>query len=155
MREKVANIILPDQGESTFNVAEKIQEYAVIFFYPKDLTSGCSKEAADFNEYLSKFNDRKCAVIGISPDSPKTHQKFIDTLNLGYPLLADVDKTVCAAYGVWKEKSMYGKKYFGVERSTFLVNKNLELIASFRKVKVPGHVNTVYETFKNHLETVE
>ncbi|MEC8063545.1 MAG: peroxiredoxin [Pseudomonadota bacterium] len=155
MREKVANIILPDQDESTFNMAELIEEYAVIFFYPKDLTSGCSKEAADFNEYLSKFNDGKCAVIGISPDSPKTHKKFIDTLGLGYPLLADVDKTVCEAYGVWKEKSMYGRKYFGVERSTFLVSKTLDLIASWRKVKVPGHVNNVYDTLKNHLESVK
>ena len=150
--EKMPNICLPDQNDTVVDLQSKINDFAVVFFYPKDLTSGCSKEALEFSEKLKLFEEKSCLVFGISPDKPVTHQKFIDKLELKVNLLSDVEKQTCQDYQVWKEKSMYGKKYFGVERSTFLLNKNLEIIASWRKVKVPGHVDAVYSALIDYLD---
>ncbi len=137
------NITLLDGNGASYQLENDPHKWIVLFFYPKDMTSGCSKEAADFAAHYSAFQEQGCAVIGISPDSVSSHKKFIDKLALPYTLLADTEKSVCESFDVWKEKSMYGKKYFGVERSTFLLNDKRQVVESWRKVKVPGHVEAV------------
>ena len=121
----------------------------VVYFYPKDDTSGCTIEAKAFTDKLSEFKKLDAEIIGISPDSVASHKKFRDKYELGVTLASDEDKTVLGAWGVWVEKSMYGKKYMGVERSTFLVDKTGKIAASWRKVKVPGHADAVLEAVRS------
>jgi thioredoxin-dependent peroxiredoxin len=115
----------------------------VLYFYPKDDTPGCTKEACDFRDALKKFTSKKAVVLGVSPDSLKSHDKFIDKFELPFTLLSDPDHAVAEKYGVWVEKSMYGRKYMGIERSTFVIDPEGKLKAEFRKVKVDGHVDEV------------
>lgn len=119
--------------------------YLVIYFYPKDKTSGCTIESQDFRDYKNKFSKKNCKIVGVSRDSIKSHKSFIEKESLNFPLLSDPDETMCNAYGVMKEKSMYGRKYMGIERSTFLISPDGLLIKEWRGVKVPGHVEEVYE----------
>ena len=119
--------------------------YLVIYFYPKDKTSGCTIESQDFRDYKNKFSKKNCKIVGVSRDSIKSHKSFIDKESLNFPLLSDPDEIMCNAYGVMKEKSMYGRKYMGIERSTFLISPDGLLIKEWRGVKVPGHVEEVYE----------
>ena len=118
--------------------------YLVIYFYPKDKTSGCTIESQDFRDYKNKFSKKNCKIVGVSRDSIKSHKSFIEKESLNFPLLSDPDETMCNAYGVMKEKSMYGRKYMGIERSTFLIGPDGLLIKEWRGVKVPGHVEEVY-----------
>lgn len=115
----------------------------VLYFYPKDDTSGCTAQAKDFSCAIDAFTKAGAVVIGVSPDSAQSHAKFRQKHGLSVQLAADTDKTVAGAYGVWVEKSMYGKKYMGVERSTFLIDKKGRIAREWRKVKVPGHVDEV------------
>ena len=117
----------------------------VIFFYPKDDTSGCTAEARDFSALSDAFAAAGAAVIGVSPDSPASHARFRKKHDLAMPLASDEDKSVLDAYGVWVEKSMYGRKYMGVERSTFLIGADGKIAKVWRKVKVPGHAEAVLE----------
>lgn len=117
----------------------------VVYFYPKDNTPGCTKEAIAFSEKIEDFNKLGVTIIGISPDSAKKHDNFIAKHSLAVRLGADTETKTAEAYGVWVEKSMYGKKYMGVERSTFLVDKNGSIAQIWRKVKVPGHAEAVLE----------
>ncbi|MFL2485955.1 MAG: peroxiredoxin [Gammaproteobacteria bacterium] len=119
--------------------------YLVIYFYPKDKTSGCTIESQNFRDYKNKFSKKNCKIVGVSRDSIKSHKSFIEKESLNFPLLSDPDETMCNAYGVMKEKSMYGRKYMGIERSTFLISPDGSLIKEWRGVKVPGHVEEVYE----------
>ena len=119
--------------------------YLVIYFYPKDKTSGCTIESQDFRDYKNKFSKKNCKIVGVSRDSIKSHKSFIEKESLNFPLLSDPDETMCNAYGVMKEKSMYGRKYMGIERSTFLISPDGLLIKEWRGVKVPGHVEEVYK----------
>jgi peroxiredoxin Q/BCP len=125
----------------------RLSDYAgkavVVYFYPKDDTSGCTLEARDFSAARGKFEKAGAVVIGISPDSQASHCKFKEKHDLGITLAADPDRAAIAAYGVWKEKSMYGRKYMGVERSTFLIGPDRKVARVWRKVKVPGHVEDV------------
>ncbi len=121
----------------------------VLYFYPKDNTSGCTKEACDFRDFFPDFKKLKAAVIGISPDSVESHKKFVQKLNLPFILLSDEKKEVVQKYGVWKEKSMYGKKYMGVERTTFVINEEGKIVKIFPKVKVDGHVEEVIRALKD------
>jgi thioredoxin-dependent peroxiredoxin len=116
---------------------------AVVYFYPKDDTSGCTAEAIAFNALRAKFAAAGTAVIGVSPDSAASHDKFKRKYDLKIALAADPERAAIEAYGVWKEKSMYGRKYFGVERSTFLIDRNGRIARVWRKVKVPGHAEEV------------
>ncbi|MBG6202539.1 peroxiredoxin Q/BCP [Labrenzia sp. EL_13] len=120
----------------------------VVFFYPKDNTPGCTKEAIAFSELIEDFNNLGVTIVGMSPDSAKKHDNFIAKHNLAVRLGADTDTSTAEAYGVWVEKSMYGKKYMGVERSTFLVDKTGKIAQIWRKVKVPGHAEAVLEAAK-------
>jgi len=119
--------------------------YLVIYFYPKDKTSGCTIESQDFRDFKNKFAKKNCKIVGVSRDSIKSHKSFIEKESLNFPLLSDPDETMCNAYGVMKEKSMYGRKYMGIERSTFLIGPDGSLIKEWRGVKVPGHVEEVYD----------
>lgn len=121
----------------------------VLYFYPKDNTSGCTKEACDFRDFFPDFKKLKAAVIGISPDSVESHKKFVQKLNLPFILLSDEKKEVVRKYGVWKEKSMYGKKYMGVERTTFIIDEEGKIVKIFPKVKVDGHVEEVFRALKD------
>jgi len=136
-----------DGGGST-RLSDLRGKPAVIYFYPKDDTSGCTAEAIAFNRLRHEFADAGTVVIGVSPDSTSSHDKFKSKHGLEIPLAADPERSAIAPYGVWKEKSMYGRKYFGVERSTFLIDRNGRIAKIWRKVKVPGHAEEVLEAAK-------
>ena len=120
-------------------------KYLVIYFYPKDKTSGCTLESQNFRDYMKKFKANNCAVVGVSRDSIKSHKSFQEKESLNFPLISDPDEKMCNAYGVMKEKSMYGRKYMGIERSTFLIDPAGMIVKEWRGVKVPGHVENVYQ----------
>ncbi len=115
----------------------------VVYFYPKDDTSGCTREAQDFTALASDFAAAGARIVGISRDPMRKHQKFIEKYGLGVPLASDEDGRVSDAFGTWVEKSMYGRKYMGMERSTFLIGKDGRVAKAWRKVKVPGHAEDV------------
>lgn len=117
----------------------------VVYFYPKDMTSGCTAQACDFRDRLPRLEKAGATVLGISPDSVARHERFAEKYGLSFPLLADEDHAVAEAYGVWKEKSMYGRKFMGIERSTFLLDGKGVIRKAWRKVKVKGHVDEVLE----------
>jgi thioredoxin-dependent peroxiredoxin len=127
---------------------EKSTRLSVLYFYPKDDTSGCTAEAKDFTCLIDHFRRAGADVVGVSPDSAASHRKFRDKYGLGVRLLADESRVAAGAYGVWVEKSMYGRKYMGVERSTFLIDKTGKIARSWRNVRVPGHVEEVLEAVK-------
>ena len=120
----------------------------VLYFYPKDDTSGCTKEACDFRDALPRFGKINAVVIGVSPDSIESHRKFKKKYELPYLLLSDPDHELANAFGVWKEKSMYGRKYMGIERTTAIVDRKGRVARIFAKVKVPGHVAEVEEAVR-------
>ncbi len=122
--------------------------HVVIYFYPKDDTSGCTREALDFSELKPEFDKLGAEILGISPDSSKAHAKFRGKHGLSVTLLADEEKAALEAYGVWKEKKMYGRTYMGVDRSTFLIGPDGTIIAAWRGVKVPGHAAAVLGALK-------
>ena len=115
----------------------------VLYFYPKDDTSGCTREAQDFTELAGDFKAAGARVVGVSRDEMKKHDKFIAKYDLAVPLAADTDGAISDAFGTWVEKSMYGRKYMGMERATFLIDADGKLIREWRKVKVPGHAAEV------------
>lgn len=126
----------------------KGKQPVVLYFYPKDDTSGCTKQACAFRDARAEYEAAGAKVIGVSPDDVASHRKFATKYELPFTLLADPDTTVCQAYGVWKEKSMYGKKYMGVERTTFLIDKAGKIARVFPKVKVDGHADAVLEAIR-------
>ena len=147
--KKAPNIKLTDAEGVLVELSKLKGSTVVVYFYPKDDTSGCTKEALDFSSQMSEFDGAGAIVLGISPDSEKSHKKFTEKHDLNLRLLADTDKKAAAAYEVWVEKSMYGRKYMGVERSTFLIDKTGKLARVWRKVKVPGHVAEVLAAVKD------
>ena len=124
-------------------------KYVVVYFYPKDKTSGCTVESQDFRDLKTQFKKLNCEIIGVSRDSLKSHKSFIEKESLNFPLISDPDEVMCKAYDVMKEKSVYGRKYIGIERSTFLIGPDSELLKEWRKVKVPGHAQEVYDFLKS------
>jgi peroxiredoxin Q/BCP len=143
--DKAPDFELPTDGGETLRLSRLKGKPAVLYFYPKDDTSGCTAEAKDFTRLAPEFRKAGVEVIGVSPDSPESHAKFRKKHGLAVRLAADTDKAVANAYGVWVEKSMYGRKYMGVERSTFLIDGKGRIARSWRKVKVPGHAEEVLE----------
>ncbi|MBT4385027.1 peroxiredoxin [Candidatus Peregrinibacteria bacterium] len=124
-------------------------KYLILFFYPKDNTPGCTLEACSFRDHQSDFSDLNAVIVGVSKDSEKSHEKFVDKFNLPYELIADEDLKLVNAFGVLKEKNMFGKKYMGIERSTFLIDPNGKILQSWRKVKVLGHTKEILEELRN------
>ena len=139
---------LPSSSGVDVSLASLKGEKAVLFFYPKDDTSGCTREAIDFTSHLGAFKKAGTRILGISPDTLKKHDKFIEKHELKVELLSDESKTMLESYGVWKEKSMYGRKYMGVERTTILIDPAGKISKIWNKVKVPGHVEDVLEAAK-------
>ncbi|PWW04358.1 peroxiredoxin Q/BCP [Hoeflea marina] len=139
---------LPRDGGGTVALGDFSGKTLVLYFYPKDDTSGCTVEAIDFTALSAEFAAAGATVVGVSPDTVKAHDKFIGKHALGIILGADEDKGTLADYGVWQEKSMYGRKYMGVERSTFLIDGKGAIRRIWRKVKVPGHAAAVLEAVK-------
>ena len=139
---------LPTDDGATLELSSLRGSPVVLYFYPKDNTSGCTKEALAFTEYAKDFSKLGARVIGVSPDSVASHEKFKAKHNVNVMLASDTEKQVCEAYGVWVEKSMYGRKYMGVERSTFLIDSGGRVAQAWRKVKVPGHVEAVLDALK-------
>ena len=140
---KVPAFALPSTGAVKWMLADAAGKNLVIYFYPKDATSGCTQEGEAFRDLHAKFRKAKTEIVGVSPDTVASHEKFKAKFNFPFELLADTEKEVCALFDVWKEKSMYGKKYMGVERSTFLIDAQGVLRREWRKVKVPGHAEEV------------
>ncbi len=134
---------MPATGGQTIKLADLKGKPVVLYFYPKDDTSGCTQEACDFRDNITQFNKVGVTVIGVSKDSLKSHEKFLQKHALNFPLASDEGTDVCERYGVWMEKSMYGKKYMGIERTTFLIDAAGHVAGIWRKVKVDGHVDAV------------
>ncbi len=147
--DKAPNFTLPTDGNGTIQLSQFKGNPVVIYFYPKDDTSGCTKEAISFTELYNDFIKIKVPIIGISPDSVTKHDKFKSKYDLKITLAADDEKKVVEAYGVWVEKSMYGRKYMGVERSTFLIDALGKIARIWRKVKVPGHADQVLKAVQS------
>lgn len=143
------NFTLPTDGGSTITLSSLKGKTVVVYFYPKDCTSGCTVEAQDFRDFKDQFDALGAVIIGISKDSVKSHDNFKSKENLNFILASDEDTSVHQAYGVWAEKSMYGKKYFGANRSTFLIDGSGKIVRTWSNVKVPGHVAEVLSTLKD------
>ena len=137
--------ILNSQGESV-QLKSFQGKNVVLYFYPKDATPGCTKEACDFRDFSQDFESKNTVVLGISKDSIKSHEKFRTAQNLPFELLSDPDGKVCESYGVWQEKKNYGRTYMGIVRSTFLINPKGEIAQAWYNVRVPGHVEKVLES---------
>ena len=142
------DVILPNETGDIIDIKDFRPNMVVLFFYPRDNTSGCTREAKDFTENIELFNNLNIKVFGISKDSITSHKKFVKKQNLTVPLLSDEAGSVCEDFGVWKEKSMYGKIYMGIERSTFIIDGSGSVTHEWRKVKVANHVAEVLETVK-------
>lgn len=143
------NFTLPTDGQKIVTLSELAGKKVIIYFYPKDATSGCTKEAHAFRDCKVKFDQNNAIIIGISKDSIKNHDKFKEKEGLNFTLASDEKGEVCEKYGVWVEKSMYGRKYFGIERSTFLIDEMGHIAKIWRKVSVPGHVEDILFEMKS------
>ena len=137
-----------DGNENEYTLADFKGQKEVLYFYPKDNTSGCTQEACDFRDNMNRITS-SAVVIGVSPNDIKSHKKFKEKQDLNFILLADTEHILSEAFGVWKEKSMYGKKYMGIERSTFILDENGSIVHEWRKVKVNGHVDEVLAYLNN------
>jgi thioredoxin-dependent peroxiredoxin len=143
--DKVPDFSLPMTGGGTWSLKEAAGKNLVIYFYPRDMTSGCTREAQDFRDLHKAFRKAATHIIGVSRDAVASHDKFAAKESLPFPLLADTDEKVCKLFDVIKQKSLYGRKYLGIERSTFLLDGSGRLRQEWRKVKVPGHAEEVLE----------
>jgi peroxiredoxin Q/BCP len=141
--DKAPDFTLPADGGGKISLKNLKGKPVVLYFYPKDDTSGCTAEACAFRDAFPDFSKAKAEIVGISRDSVASHDKFKKKNKLPFPLASDEDGKVCDAYGTWVEKSMYGRKYMGIERSTFLIDGKGTIRAIWRKVKVPGHAEEV------------
>ena len=142
------DFVLPDQSGRSVSLKSFKGKQVVLYFYPKDDTPGCTKEACGFRDSMARATKAGAVVIGVSLDGKEAHQKFIAKYSLPFTLLSDEDAAVAKAYGIYKQKNMYGKKYWGIERSTFVLDEKGKLTAVFRKVKVDGHVDEVLSSLK-------
>jgi thioredoxin-dependent peroxiredoxin len=148
INEKIADFTLQDDQEKTVHLSDFAGKPVVLFFYPRADTPGCTIEACGFRDQFKKIQNAGAVVLGISRDTPKAQKKFREKYDLPYPLLADVDETVCKQFGVLKEKNMYGKKVMGIERTTFLIGPDQRLLKIFPKVMPEGHAEEVLAAVK-------
>ena len=146
---KAPDFKLKDQEGKTVSLSDLKGKNVVLYFYPKDNTSGCTAEACNFRDEFPKFKNVNAVILGVSPDSVESHLKFAAKYELPFRLLSDEKKEMLEKYGVWKEKNMYGRKYMGVERTTVIINPDGSIKKIFRKVKVPDHNKEVLEALKN------
>lgn len=146
--KKAPAFTLKDQEGKKHKLSDYAGQWVVVYFYPKDDTSGCTKEACQFRDGLPDFEAVDAVVLGVSPDDETSHAKFVAKHELNFTLLADPDASICAKYGVWQEKSMYGRKYAGVVRTTYLIDPAGKVAARWDKVKVPDHAAAVLEAIR-------
>jgi thioredoxin-dependent peroxiredoxin len=146
--DKAPELAIPDQHGKAVTLKSFKGKQIVLYFYPKDDTPGCTKESCDFRDVESQILRAGGSIVGVSLDGKESHQKFIKKFGLPFPLLSDEDAAISKAYGVYKEKNMYGKKYWGIERSTFVIDPEGNLKAIFRKVSVDGHADEVLKALK-------
>ncbi|MEJ1994833.1 MAG: thioredoxin-dependent thiol peroxidase [Limibacillus sp.] len=143
--DKAPDFSMPTDGGGSVSLKDLKGKKVVLYFYPKDDTPGCTKEACGFRDALPDFSGADAEIIGVSKDSVAKHDKFKAKHELPFTLASDEDGSVCEAYGTWVEKSMYGRKYMGIDRATFLIGPDGKIAQVWRKVKVPGHVEEVLE----------
>jgi len=146
--KKAPVFTLNNQDGKSISLKDFYGKKVVLYFYPKDDTSGCTKEACSFRDGLPEFNNLNAVILGVSPDSVESHKKFAEKYNLPFTLLSDEPREIIEKYDVWKEKNNYGKKYMGVERTTFLIDENGMIKKIFPKVKVDGHDQELLEALK-------
>lgn len=146
--KRAAAFSLLNQDSKKVSLKDFAGKQVILYFYPKDLTSGCTQEACDFRDRFDYVKTAKAVLLGISPDSAASHKKFIEKYELPFDLLSDEKKEILMKYGVWKEKSMYGRKYMGVERTTVIIDKEGKIKQIFPKVKVNGHADEVLKALK-------
>lgn len=146
---KAPTFTLLNQDGKKVSLKDFLGKKVVLYFYPKDMTSGCTKEACDFRDHINLFHNKNVVVLGVSPDSVQSHKKFQEKYGLPFDLLSDESKKISEKYGVWKEKSMYGRKYFGVERTTFIIDENGKIKKIFPRVKVNRHIKEVLQALEN------
>ena len=146
---KAPNFKLKNQTGETISLSDFKGKNVVLYFYPKDDTSGCTAEACSFRDDFPKFEKTDAVILGVSPDSVESHKKFEQKYKLNFNLLSDEKKEILQKYEVWKEKNMYGRKYMGVERTTYIIGPEGKIKKIFRKVKVSGHNKEVLEALKN------
>lgn len=151
--KRAPDFSLPNQNGDMVRLSDFKGKHVVLYFYPKDMTPGCTTQACDFRDSHEQFADLDAVIIGISPDPVERHQKFIEKYDLPFILLADVDHQVAEAYGVWKLKKNFGKEYYGIERSTFLIDPNGEVVKEYRKVRVKNHVEDALSYLKASQES--
>ncbi|MFA3781543.1 thioredoxin-dependent thiol peroxidase [Melioribacteraceae bacterium 4301-Me] len=144
--KKAPQFTLFDSDGNKVSLKDFLGRYVVLYFYPKDMTPGCTKEACDFRDSFSAFDELDAVVVGVSPDSIESHKKFKEKYNLPFILLSDESKKVLIKYGVWKEKKLYGRKYMGVERTTVLIDEKGIVRKIFNNVKVEGHIAELIRT---------
>ena len=141
--KKAPAFSIPDQTGKKVALKDFKGKTVILYFYPKDMTPGCTTESCDFRDLKSKISRKKAVVLGISKDSVERHQKFIDKYDLNFSLLSDENSDVCEKYGVWQEKNMYGKKFMGIVRTTFVIGPDGKIEKIYNKVKVKGHAEAV------------
>ena len=146
--KKAPAFSLPDQDGQMVSIDELKGKNIVLYFYPKDMTPGCTTEACDFRDQYSAFAEQDTVVLGVSPDPAARHQKFIEKHDLPFTLLADAEQVAANLYGVWTLKKNFGKEYMGIERSTFLIDKEGIVVREWRKVRVKDHVQATLEAVK-------
>ena len=147
--DKAPDFSLKGDNDKTITLSDYIGQYVVLFIYPKDDTPGCTQECIDFSQFKDKFDALNVALIGLSKDSPKSHDKFIAKHHLGVMLASDEDTQTLQNYGVWAEKMNYGRTYMGADRTTFIIDKDGKIAKIYRPVKIPNHVQNVYDDIVN------
>lgn len=150
--DRVPDLELDTDGGGRVKLSDYEGRKVVLYFYPKDNTSGCTIEACEFRDASPQLEERNAVILGVSPDGVKSHDKFKMKYDLNFPLLADEDHALAEAFGVWKEKSMYGRKYMGIERSTFLIDEEGRVEKVWRKVKARGHADEVADALGSALD---
>ena len=143
--DKVPEFTAMTDGGAKIRLEDLRGKKVILYFYPKDDTPGCTREACDFRDHSAEIKKKGAVVLGVSPDSVDSHQKFKSKFDLNFALLSDPDHKIAEAYGVWKEKSMYGRKYMGIERTTFVIDEKGKIAGIYEKVKVDGHAAAVLE----------
>jgi len=153
LEEKVQDFTLPATNGREVSLSDFLGKKVVIYFYPKDMTPGCTKESCEFRDFNGEYSRLNTEIIGISPDDLESHNQFIAEHELPFLLLSDVDRKICEQFGVWKLKEKNGNQFYGVERSTFLIDEQGTLVKEWRTVQVDGHVEDVLTTIRQ-LETI-
>lgn len=148
-KTKAPSFQLPNQSGKSISLKSLLGKWVVLYFYPKDMTPGCTQQACDFTDYKQRYHKCNAVVLGVSKDSLQRHQKFTEKEGITFDLLSDEDGSVCKTYGVFKKKKLYGREFMGIERTTFLINPEGKIEKIYPKVKVKDHVYLVLEDLKN------